>query len=42
VADELRQQGFRNVRCIVGGVDAWKKAGFPLAAEVAPQNRAHA
>jgi len=42
VADELTQQGFRNVRFIVGGVDAWKKAGFPLAAEVASQKQAHA
>jgi len=22
--------GFKNVRCLAGGVEAWKKAGYPL------------
>jgi 3-mercaptopyruvate sulfurtransferase SseA len=30
------------VRYLDGGVEAWKKAGFPLAAETSPENPAHA
>jgi rhodanese-related sulfurtransferase len=22
--------GYQNVKCLAGGVEAWKKAGFPL------------
>jgi 3-mercaptopyruvate sulfurtransferase SseA len=32
--------GFLNARYIDGGVDAWKKAGFPLTAEVEPEKLA--
>jgi len=35
VADELQRMGFVNARYLIGGVDAWKKTGFPLAAETA-------
>jgi rhodanese-related sulfurtransferase len=38
--DEFEKMGFENARFIAGGVKAWKKAGFPLAAEVAPQKTA--
>jgi rhodanese-related sulfurtransferase len=37
VADELRRIGFVKARYLIGGVDAWKKTGFPLAAETAGQ-----
>jgi rhodanese-related sulfurtransferase len=40
--DEYHRLGYRNSRYLIGGVDAWKKSGFPLAAEVGPANPAHA
>jgi rhodanese-related sulfurtransferase len=27
--------GFKNVKCLAGGVEAWKKAGYPV---VTPEN----
>ena len=41
-AEEYARLGFRNTRYLLGGVDGWKKSGFPLAAEVGPENPAHA
>jgi rhodanese-related sulfurtransferase len=23
-------KGFKNVKCLAGGVEAWKKAGYPV------------
>jgi rhodanese-related sulfurtransferase len=40
--EEYQRLGYRNSRYLVGGVEAWKKSGYPLAAEVEPQNPAHA
>lgn len=38
MADELLKRGYRNVRVLIGGVENWKKSGFPLAAETAEQH----
>jgi len=27
---KVMAMGFRNVKCLAGGVEAWKKAGYPL------------
>jgi len=24
------EMGYQNVKCLAGGVEAWKKAGFPV------------
>lgn len=32
--------GFTAARVLIGGVDAWKKTGYPLAAETAEQHHA--
>jgi rhodanese-related sulfurtransferase len=32
--------GFTNARYLIGGVDGWKKTGFPLAAETSDQHSA--
>ena len=37
MADEFVRMGFENVRVLSGGVDGWKKAGYPLAAETSEQ-----
>ena len=37
MAGELERMGFTNVRVLTGGVEAWKKAGYPLAAETSEQ-----
>ena len=29
--------GFRRVRVLIGGVDNWKKTGYPLASETSEQ-----
>jgi rhodanese-related sulfurtransferase len=29
MAEEYRQKGFLNVKALKGGVEGWKKAGFP-------------
>ena len=29
LADEYKQKGFQNVKALKGGVEGWKKAGFP-------------
>jgi 3-mercaptopyruvate sulfurtransferase SseA len=31
----LRQEGFRSVKALLGGFDAWEKAGYP----VEPKNK---
>jgi rhodanese-related sulfurtransferase len=31
-------QGYRNVAALLGGVESWKKTGFPMAAETPPEN----
>ena len=28
---DLQSQGFKNVACLLGGLDAWKKAGGEMA-----------
>lgn len=33
--------GFTNVRYLLGGVDGWKKTGYPLAAETVGQPGHH-
>lgn len=40
-AEEFRARGWSEARVLIGGVEAWKKTGFPLAAETDPQNPAH-
>ncbi len=37
MADELERMGFTNARYLIGGVDGWKKTGYPLAAETSEQ-----
>ena len=29
-ADSLRQMGYTNVRSMIGGIKAWREAGYPL------------
>lgn len=41
MADEYRRRGFSGSRYLLGGVDGWKKSGFPLAVETPPENPAH-
>ena len=41
VADEFRQRGYHNARYLEGGVENWKKTGYPLANETEPVNPAH-
>jgi rhodanese-related sulfurtransferase len=33
VAESLQKMGYENVRSVVGGLRAWKKAGLPTSAE---------
>jgi rhodanese-related sulfurtransferase len=35
VAQELEDQGLKDVHALHGGFDAWKRAGFPLEPRVA-------
>ena len=37
MADELERMGFTATRVLIGGVDNWKKTGYPLAAETSEQ-----
>jgi rhodanese-related sulfurtransferase len=30
-AEEYRQQGWTNARAVIGGADAWREAGYPMA-----------
>jgi 3-mercaptopyruvate sulfurtransferase SseA len=41
VADEFERMGFTNARVLIGGVEGWKKAGYPLAAETSEQPGHH-
>ena len=40
MAGELERMGFTNARVLIGGVENWKKTGFPMAAETAEQDHA--
>jgi hypothetical protein len=40
VADELERMGFTGARVLIGGVENWKKTGFPMAAETSEQDHA--
>jgi rhodanese-related sulfurtransferase len=31
VAENYKKLGFSNIKVMAGGVNAWKKAGYPLA-----------
>jgi len=33
VAEEYRERGFENAKALLGGVDAWRQAGFPILPE---------
>jgi rhodanese-related sulfurtransferase len=32
-AAQYLEQGYKNVKCLAGGVEAWKKAGYSLVEE---------
>lgn len=38
MADQYAAEGYRKVSALLGGVEAWKKTGYPLAAETPPEN----
>jgi 3-mercaptopyruvate sulfurtransferase SseA len=35
VAQTLQQRGWTNVRPLLGGFDAWRRAGYPMEAKAA-------
>jgi len=35
VARELRRKGWDKARALIGGLDAWRAAGFPMEAKAA-------
>jgi rhodanese-related sulfurtransferase len=39
VAGKLRQHGFTRIRPLLGGLDAWIDAGFPVDGEVEAEAR---
>lgn len=39
MAGKLRQHGFTRIRPLLGGLDAWIDAGFPVDAEVEAEAR---
>ena len=36
----MERMGFTNARVLIGGVENWKKTGFPMAAETDEQHDA--
>ena len=41
MTDQYREMGYESARVLLGGVENWKKTGYPMAAETPPENPAH-